>query len=66
MRVVAIPNPHFPPDDESLALADVVVASIDELTVEVVAGLEVERLAVVGDERRRRSPGRRRAVRGSG
>ncbi|HST16589.1 MAG TPA: HAD family phosphatase [Gaiellaceae bacterium] len=38
LRVVAIPNHHFPPDEESLALADVVVASIDELTVEVVAG----------------------------
>ena len=38
LRVVAIPNLHFPPDAESLALADVVLASIDELTVEVVAG----------------------------
>ncbi len=37
LRVVAIPNQHFPPDDESLALADVVLASIDELTVDVVA-----------------------------
>ena len=34
MRVVAVPNPHYPPDDESLALADVVVASIGELQVE--------------------------------
>ena len=38
LRVVAIPNHHFPPDEESLALADIVLASIDELTVEVVAG----------------------------
>ncbi|HEY7399242.1 MAG TPA: HAD family phosphatase [Gaiellaceae bacterium] len=38
LRVVAIPNLHFPPDAESLALADVVLASIGELTVEVVAG----------------------------
>jgi beta-phosphoglucomutase-like phosphatase (HAD superfamily) len=38
LRVIAIPNPHFPPDAESLALADVVLASIDELNVEVVAG----------------------------
>jgi HAD superfamily hydrolase (TIGR01509 family) len=38
LRVVAIPNHHFPPDEESLALADAVLASIDELTVEVVAG----------------------------
>jgi HAD superfamily hydrolase (TIGR01509 family) len=32
MRVVAIPNPHFPPDDEALGLADVVLRSLDELT----------------------------------
>ena len=38
LRVVAIPNLHFPPDAESVALADVVLASIGELTVEVVAG----------------------------
>ena len=34
MRVVAVPNPHYPPDEESLALADVVVPSIGELQVE--------------------------------
>lgn len=38
MRVVAIPNPHFPPDEEALAHADVVLRSIRELTVEVVEG----------------------------
>jgi HAD superfamily hydrolase (TIGR01509 family) len=38
LRVIAIPNPHFPPDPEALAVADVVLDSIDELTVEVVAG----------------------------
>jgi HAD superfamily hydrolase (TIGR01509 family) len=38
LRVVATPNPHFPPDAEALALADVVLDSIDELSVEVVAG----------------------------
>ena len=32
MRVVAIPNPHFPPDEAAVALADVVLASLDELT----------------------------------
>jgi beta-phosphoglucomutase-like phosphatase (HAD superfamily) len=31
MRVVAVPNPHYPPDDEALALADVVVASVAEI-----------------------------------
>jgi hypothetical protein len=34
MRVVAVPNPHYPPDDEALALADVVVPAIGELQVE--------------------------------
>jgi HAD superfamily hydrolase (TIGR01509 family) len=38
MRVVAIPNPTYPPDDETLALADVTVDSPDELTVDVVSG----------------------------
>jgi HAD superfamily hydrolase (TIGR01509 family) len=36
MRVVAIPNPHFPPDETALAQADVVLHSIDELTPEVI------------------------------
>jgi HAD superfamily hydrolase (TIGR01509 family) len=36
MRVIAIPNPHFPPDAEALELADVVLRSIDELTPEVI------------------------------
>ena len=31
MRVIAVPNPHYPPDDESIALADVVVASIRDV-----------------------------------
>jgi beta-phosphoglucomutase-like phosphatase (HAD superfamily) len=38
MRVLAIPNPHFPPGDEALALADEVVDSLAELTPERVAG----------------------------
>jgi HAD superfamily hydrolase (TIGR01509 family) len=38
MRVVAIPNPHFPPDPEALALADVVLASIGELSTDAVRG----------------------------
>jgi HAD superfamily hydrolase (TIGR01509 family) len=37
MRVVAVPNPHFPPDGEAMALADVTIASIAELQVEDVA-----------------------------
>ena len=38
MRVVAIPNPTYPPDDEALALADAVIRTLDELTVDVVSG----------------------------
>ena len=36
MRVVAIPNPHYPPAAAALADADVVLASLDELTPQVV------------------------------
>ena len=38
MRVIAIPNPSYPPGDEALALADVTIGSLDELTVDVVSG----------------------------
>jgi HAD superfamily hydrolase (TIGR01509 family) len=38
MRVVAIPNPHFPPDAEALALADVALDDIDALTAEIIRG----------------------------
>ena len=37
MRVIAIPNPHYPPSDDVLALADVVLHSLDELTPERVS-----------------------------
>jgi HAD superfamily hydrolase (TIGR01509 family) len=36
MRVVAIPNRHFPPGEDALAAADVVLASLAELTAEAV------------------------------
>jgi HAD superfamily hydrolase (TIGR01509 family) len=36
MRVVAIPNPHYPPDEEALVAADVALGSITELTVDTV------------------------------
>jgi HAD superfamily hydrolase (TIGR01509 family) len=38
MRVIAIPNPSYPPDEESLAQADVVLRSLAELTGGVVSG----------------------------
>ena len=37
LRVVAIPNAHFPPDEDSLALVDVVLDSLDELAPAAVA-----------------------------
>ena len=37
MRVLAIPNPHYPPSEDVLALADVVLHSLDELTPERVS-----------------------------
>ncbi len=37
MRVVAIPNPSYPPGEDALALADVTIGSLDELTVAVVS-----------------------------
>ena len=36
LRVVAIPNPDFPPGDDALAQADVILGSIAELTPAVV------------------------------
>jgi HAD superfamily hydrolase (TIGR01509 family) len=37
MRVIAIPNPSYPPDEASLAQADVVLRSLSELTSDVVS-----------------------------
>ena len=36
MRVIAIPNPSYPPDEEALALADVTLRSIGELVPVVI------------------------------
>jgi HAD superfamily hydrolase (TIGR01509 family) len=36
MRCIAIPNPHFPPDDEALGLADALVGSVAELTPRII------------------------------
>jgi beta-phosphoglucomutase-like phosphatase (HAD superfamily) len=37
MRVIAVPNAHFPPAADALALAHVTLSSIGELTPEAVA-----------------------------
>lgn len=39
MRVVAVPHEAFPPAPDALALATVTVSSLDEVTVDLVAGL---------------------------
>ena len=36
MRVIAIPNPHFPPDPSALALADLELPDLDALTADAV------------------------------
>jgi HAD superfamily hydrolase (TIGR01509 family) len=36
MAVVAVPNPHYPPDDDALALADATVATVGEITPDLV------------------------------
>jgi HAD superfamily hydrolase (TIGR01509 family) len=41
MRTIAIPNPRYPPPADALALADLVLPSLDELTVDAVRGLGV-------------------------
>ena len=38
LRVIAIPNHEFPPRENALRAADVVLASLDELTPAVVEG----------------------------
>ena len=37
MRVLAIPNAHYPPEPDALALADVVLASLGDLTIAAVS-----------------------------
>ncbi|WUJ70375.1 HAD family phosphatase [Kribbella soli] len=38
LRVIAVPNANYPPQEDALALASVVVRSLDEVTLEVVEG----------------------------
>ena len=40
LRVLAIPNPRYPPPEDALEQADVVLASLADLTPEVVAGTD--------------------------
>ena len=36
MRTIAIPNPQYPPHDDALAAADAILATIEDLTAQVV------------------------------
>jgi hypothetical protein len=40
MRVIAIPNAAHPPSEESLGVAAVVLRSLDDLTPDLVGGLD--------------------------
>ena len=40
MHTIAIPNPNFPPGEDALALADLVLDSIADLTVDAVESLD--------------------------
>ena len=42
MRVIAIPNRRYPPPDDALALADLVLGSLNELTINAVTGQRVK------------------------
>jgi HAD superfamily hydrolase (TIGR01509 family) len=39
LRVIAVPQPRYPPDAEALARASLVLSSLDELTTDAVAAL---------------------------
>jgi hypothetical protein len=39
MRVIALPNPQFPPGEDALAHAQTVIRSPDELTPELLEAL---------------------------
>lgn len=39
MSLIAFPNPHYPPPPEALALADIIIASLDELAPDLLASL---------------------------
>ncbi len=36
MALIAVPNPHYPPDDDALALATVTLGTLQELTPELI------------------------------
>jgi beta-phosphoglucomutase-like phosphatase (HAD superfamily) len=40
LHVIAVPRPEYPPAPDALARAQAVLAGLDELTVDLVAGLD--------------------------
>jgi beta-phosphoglucomutase-like phosphatase (HAD superfamily) len=42
LAVVAIPNSAYPPDPDSLALADVVIGSVGAVTGDIISALRIE------------------------
>jgi len=40
MTTIALPNPHYPPSADALALAAVTITTLHELTPELVANLQ--------------------------
>lgn len=39
MHIIVVPNPHFPPSAEALALADLVLPSLSDVSVDLLAGI---------------------------
>ena len=51
MAVIAFPNPHYPPDDDALALAAARVGALPEITPELASAAPLTRSGV-GVQRR--------------
>jgi hypothetical protein len=41
MRVIAIPNRRYPPGEDALTKADLVLSSLHDLTTEAVEGVDI-------------------------
>jgi beta-phosphoglucomutase-like phosphatase (HAD superfamily) len=42
LAVIAVPNQAFPPSDDALALADVVLSSVGDVTVDIILSMRGE------------------------
>ena len=51
MTIVAIPNPHFPPDPDALRLADLTLRSLDQVTPDAVSAAAAASAASARGER---------------